>query len=128
MGTRRSKVQVGFVVALAGAFVSACTDKGTDLERQQFGVVAFQPVYPATAAPSAFGLVLNNVRIQLTRPPDEIVVDTIVQFDPEADEIQVNVQVPLFASSESFSLLLEMRSDNLILFSGTQTVTVNDTV
>jgi hypothetical protein len=111
------------LVAMMGA--AACADAvGAHAARVSFVIV------PEFGALATFANNADVLHIVITRNSDASVVkDTTLTIDPVTGEASADLNVVLLSGSESFTLLLEAirSSDGVVLFSGTQTVTVTST-
>ncbi len=86
----------------AFALIGSCGREPTGLATRHGGLV-LEPRF-ANAMASAI-LDLGVVRVVLTRPVTEaVVLDTVVPFPATADSLQIVLQVPIEAPSETFTL------------------------
>jgi len=101
---------------------AACTDAlGSGAERTTLVILPdFGELAPFAANADLFHLVVTRVI------NGETVTDTTVGIDPATGEATVVLQVTLQSGTEQFTLLLQAirSSDGMVLFEGTQTVTV----
>jgi hypothetical protein len=108
------------LTALVGAV--ACGDAvGAGSGRVAFTIV------PEFGELAAFANNADRLHIVISRTADASVVkDTTLTIDPVSGEATADISVVLLSGSESFTLLLEAirSSDGVVLFSGTQSVTV----
>ena len=113
------------LAALLALGLPGCTDavggEGTPVAQ-----IAVNPVLPAAMASGYFDLDVDRVRIRMTRPPAEPVLDTTVVFPVDADQLTVHLRVPLVSRREQLIVALEMRSGQRLLFSGSREVEVTD--
>jgi len=90
--------------------------------------VALVPSFSRAAAEvyrnlAAFQFTMNNVRVRLVRGNETVVVDTVVAISPGQEILVVELSVRLEKSPEVFLAKIELRDDDQVLFSGTQTIT-----
>jgi hypothetical protein len=74
-----------------------------------------------------FDLAVDRVRIQLIRPPAESVLDTVVFFPVDANQLTVQLKVPLVSRREILLASLELRSGSTLLFAGADSIEVTET-
>jgi Cohesin domain len=119
-GVRRTLRTALLLGALVGAV--ACGDAlGAGAGQVSF-VIA-----PEFGALAAFANNADSLHLVISRTSDaSVVVDTTIGIDPVTGEATADIHVVLLSGAESFTLLLEAlrSSDGMVLFSGTQTVTV----
>ncbi|MGE3525110.1 MAG: hypothetical protein AB7I33_04240, partial [Gemmatimonadales bacterium] len=82
------------------------------------------PVFPPSFNFSAFNLAVDAVHLQIIRPPDVILRDSIVPFDINLDRIQVTLPVVLRSTAESLTVNMELLGGGQVLFSGSRTIEV----
>jgi hypothetical protein len=111
------------VVACAG-MLATCTNEASGPGRR--GVFAVEPVLPAGLNLSAFNLVVDNVRLIVVRPPTDTVYDQTVSFPANQNTLQLQADIPLNQSPESFDVTVQELSGSTLLFSGTQTMSVSE--
>src|SRR4029079_15660078 len=105
MGFSTGRVAVlvaGLLVLAAGA----CSDStgGKDSPVQ----LSLQPQFPASYSVGEFDLAVDRVRARMTRPPAAGVLDTVVFFPANSNELQVRVKVPIISRREVLSVGLEL--------------------
>jgi len=71
----------------------------------------------------AFGFEVNNVHLHLEHTNGTTAKDTIVAIASGQDSVVIQMAVTLSGSQETLNANIELRDDNTVLFSGTQTVT-----
>jgi len=123
MGFSTGRVAVlvaGLLVLAAGA----CSDStgGKDSPVQ----LSLQPQFPASYSVGEFDLAVDRVRVRMTRPPAEGVLDTVVFFPANSNELQVRVKVPIISRREVLSVGLELSAGSRLMFVGTRDVEVYD--
>ena len=118
----------GSLVLLAGL---TCTDGGLTGPRSNGGVFArlgFAPAFTRAATEifqnlEAFGYEVNNVHVHLKHANGSIAKDTIVAIGAGQDSVVIQLNVSLNSLQEDLEAGIELRDDDVVLFSGTQTVT-----
>jgi adhesin/invasin len=121
---RAARQCLPWVLALA---VATCTDDSTGPSRGGVGYFSFRPVYTGiTASLSQFGIVADSVHVRLTRPVDELVLDTTVFFPPDSASISLALPVALEVSPEVLSAMIEIKAGGTVLFVDTVEVSVVD--
>ena len=111
----------------AAAATTACSDAtGAGGEPVAYAALTLQPTLPASFTPGVFDLAVDRVRIRLTRPPSDVVIDTLVFFPVSSNELSVHLRVPLAARREQFTAALQLLSASTLLFSGSETVEVDE--
>ncbi len=107
------------VVAAAGV---TC-DSPTALGRP--GVVAVAPsLAPVFSQLQFSGLVVDQARITVTRPPAEVVATQTFAFPPGASQINAAVDVLVQGGGESFDVRIELLAAGAVVFTGSQQVFV----
>lgn len=114
------------LVLPAALMVAAGCGDTTGTSGRPTASVTLQPVFPAALSEGQFDLAVDRVAIRLVRPPAEAVIDTLVFFPPEQNQLSVQLKVPLAARTEQFRATLELRSGTRLLFAGTDTITVSE--
>jgi hypothetical protein len=121
---RAARQCLPWVLALA---VATCTDDSTGPSRGGVGYFSFRPVYSGISSSlSQFGIVADSVHIRLTRPVDEVVLDTTVFFPPDSASISLALPVALEVSPEVLSAMIEIKAGATVLFVDTVEVSVVD--
>ena len=121
---RAARQCLPWVLALA---VATCTDDSTGPSRGGVGYFSFRPVYTGVSASlSQFGIVADSVHVRLTRPVDELVLDTTVFFPPDSASISLALPVALEVSPEVLSAMIEIKAGGTVLFVDTVEVSVVD--
>jgi hypothetical protein len=77
-------------------------------------------------AAGLFDLAVDRAHIQLIRPPAESVLDTVVFFPAEANQLSVQLKVPLVSRREILLVSLELRSGQTLLFAGVDSVEITE--
>lgn len=113
-----------FAVAALAA-TSACADSVAG-DGSPVAHVSFQAEYPSVVAPGVFDLDIDRVRIRITRPPAEAVIDTVVLFPPDDNQLSIRLKIPLIARREQLGAALEMSAGTRLLFAGTRTIEVTE--
>jgi hypothetical protein len=120
--------RLGPWAALIAAFIliGSCGREPTGLSTPRGGLL-----FNARLAPEFASAVLDlgDVRIVLTRPVTEaVVVDTTIPFPASEDSIEVRIEVPLEATTESFTLrvaITDLQGDTVFRI-GPTTVVVSE--
>lgn len=108
---------------LAAATVVTCGDSPTGQPR--LGHVALQPVFSSIVLSNQFsGLVVDEARITVVRPPNDTVARRTFPFSPDSAEIDAQVDVTVNGASETFDATIELLAGGQVVFTGTQPVTV----
>ena len=114
-----------YLAALLALGLPGCADSvggdGTPVAQ-----LAVKPVFPTAMASGYFNLDVDRVRIRMTRPPSEPVLDTTVVFPVDSDQLTVQLRVPLLSRREQLVVALELRSGQRLLFSGSREIEVTD--
>jgi hypothetical protein len=71
-----------------------------------------------------FGLTIDNVRVRVIRPPSDTAKVITKYFAPDQAQLELDVTVDLRQESETLTVVLELLSGTTVVFSGTQTVTL----
>ncbi|HEX9895501.1 MAG TPA: Ig-like domain-containing protein [Gemmatimonadales bacterium] len=102
-----------------------CADAvgGDGIPSAQFAIRA---ELPSAMANGFFDLDIDRVRIRMTRPPAEPVLDTVVLFPADSSQLTVRLRVPLVSRREQLVLAMELRSGQRLLFAGSREVEVTD--
>jgi Bacterial Ig-like domain (group 1) len=106
---------------LAGAL--ACAGDGTPTEGPFVGQLAVVPEYPAAAAGTFAGLVVDAARVQVQRGT-VVVLDTTVAFPASASSISLALRVPLESRIERLQVSLALLGGPTVLFAGSAPVEV----
>ena len=110
-------------LVLAG-FIAACTDSST-APTSGVGVVLFQPVVSSSAPLESFALAIDSAHLSVQRPGDATtLIDTTAYFDPNAETLELRLQVALQASTEMLDVAMELRAGTTVLFAGSQMIEV----
>jgi hypothetical protein len=64
-------------------------------------------------------LPIDRVHVLIVRPPSAVVKDTTRAFDPNLNQIRLDLPILLRAAAESLDVTLELLSGTTVLFSGT---------
>ncbi|HWA41325.1 MAG TPA: Ig-like domain-containing protein, partial [Gemmatimonadales bacterium] len=114
-----------WLLALA---VATCTQDNLGPSHGGTGYFSFRPVYPMAggASLSQFGIVADSVHILLTRPVDEIVIDTTVPFPADSTQLRLALPVELASSPEVLTALIEISAGGVVIFRDSLDVTVKD--
>lgn len=88
------------------------------------GAVALNPVLRMDAELSAFAnLSITHARILLIRPPSDTLARGTFPFSPDDDQISASLSVEV-DGTEELTAVIELLSGSLVMFTGTQLVTV----
>jgi hypothetical protein len=91
--------------------VATCTDDTTGPSKGGVGYFSFRPVYAGiTSSLSQFGIVADSVHVLLTRPVDQVVLDTTVFFPPDSLELRMALPVELLQSPETLTAMIEIKA------------------
>jgi Bacterial Ig-like domain (group 1) len=88
------------------------------------GRVSLVPVYPAGASIATTALAIDQVNVEITRPPGTDVLDTTIAFPPSANELSLDLTVQLTARTERLAVRLQLSGSGRLLFTGMDTVLV----
>ena len=67
-----------------------------------------------------FHLDLNNIRVRLNRGDGATALDTVVTMAPGAESVSIELTVRVNGTEEEFNAIIDLRANDLVLFSGTQ--------
>jgi len=109
--------------AAGSVALSTCADPST-AGRSGIGAIAFRPVFASGVNTAAAGLAIDNVRIIILRPPEDVVLDRVVTFSLDSATLRIQLSVELEAQAESLDATVELRSGALVLFSGSRRILV----
>ncbi|HET7042477.1 MAG TPA: hypothetical protein VFI13_10680, partial [Gemmatimonadales bacterium] len=112
-----------WVLALA---VATCSDDQTGPSRGGTGYFAFRPVYGISGSLSQFGIVADSVHVRLTRPVDQVVLDTTVFFPADSAQLHLALPVLLEQSPETLTAIIGISSGPTLLFTDSLDVSVVD--
>ena len=123
---RRARV-LGSVVVLVAALLT-CSEPAPGPGPLGVGRVAVAPVMPSARELAAFGLAIDSVRVELTRPgdPPGTAGATTVFFPPADSVLSIDLRVPLRAPVETLSVTVELRGAGLALFRGAGAVELRE--
>lgn len=117
----------GVVILLVGV---TCRDGGVTGPMSRGGVtrLGFLPALSRAAVEifqnlESFGFEVNNVRVHLKHANGTTAKDTIVAVGSSQDSVVIQMGVALEGAQETLDANIELRDDNVVLFSGTQKVT-----
>src|SRR5664279_2470810 len=109
--------------ALAAFLLVTCsTDSPVGLGRRGIGSLQVAPVFDAFARVAP--LTLDNVRVIVVRAPAETLAVVPKSFNPNSNQLQLNIPIFLQSVSEDLLVTLELYSGSTLLFSGTRTLRV----
>ncbi|HEX7918364.1 MAG TPA: hypothetical protein VF454_03125, partial [Gemmatimonadales bacterium] len=116
---------VPWLLALA---VATCTQDNVGPSRGGVGYFSFRPVYPLASGVSLsqFGIVADSVHVVLSRPVDELVLDTTVAFPADSTELHLALPVELASSPEVLDAVIEISAGGVVIFRDSVQVTVKD--
>ncbi|HVX87367.1 MAG TPA: hypothetical protein VG940_00455, partial [Gemmatimonadales bacterium] len=116
---------VPWLLALA---VATCTQDNLGPSHGGTGYFSFRPVYPMPggASLSQFGIVADSVHVLLTRPVNEVVIDTTVPFPADSTQLRLALPVELATSPEVLTALIEISAGGVVIFRDSLDVTVKD--
>lgn len=126
---RRANAFPRLASGLAAAVIAAGTTGCADTVGSGGGSVAqlaLQPEFPAAFTAGVFELDIDRVRIRITRPPAEAILDTLVMFPPDESQLSVRLRIPLLTRREELLASLELSAGAQLLFAGTRTIEVTD--
>ncbi|HTH63660.1 MAG TPA: hypothetical protein VL563_03175, partial [Gemmatimonadales bacterium] len=104
--------------------LTTCTTDGSGPGRR--AAFAVEPVLPATLHLSAFNLTVDNFRLVIVRPPSDTVYDQTATFPANQNSLPLSVDIPLNQSPEAFDVTIQLFSGSVLLFEGTQSVSVSE--
>ena len=96
--------------------VATCSDDQSGPSRGGTGYFSFKPVYGISNSLSQFGVVADSVHVLLTRPVDQVVLDTTVFFSPDSATLHLALPILLQSSPESLSAVIEIKAGPTLLF------------
>src|SRR5512140_823275 len=110
--------------ALAAFMLVTCSsDSPVGPGRRGIGSLRVAPSFDAFARVAP--LTLDNVRVIVVRAPAETLAVVPKPFNPNSNQLQLNVPVFLQSVTEDLLVTLELYSGQILLFSGTRTVRVS---
>ena len=112
-----------WVLALA---VATCTDDQNGPSHGGRGYFAFRPVYGINGSLSQFGIVADSVHIRLTRPVNQVVLDTTVFFPADSSKLRLALPVALLQSPETLTAVIGISAGPILLFTDSLDVAVVD--
>src|SRR6478735_8376721 len=103
--------------ALALATVT-CTQDSVGPSNTGMGYFTFRPVYRLAGGASLaqFGIVADSIHIRLTRPVDQLVLDTTVFFPPDSTSLRLALPVELQQSPDTLDAVIEMSAGGVVIF------------
>jgi hypothetical protein len=125
---RRRRPRAIFLAALCVAAGVTCSDRNaTSPSSGLLSRIGFAPALTAAATEIyrnlvAFGLDLDDVRLQLKRQNGEIVKDTIIALGAEQDEVRIELTIQLRSAEEHLLAVVELRGGTEVLFAGSQEI------
>jgi hypothetical protein len=123
--SRPARRLLPWLLALATATCSTDrTGPGTD-GRGYFG---FRPVYQLAEGRSLsqFGIVADTVRVRITRPIDQLVIDTAVVFPADSSSLSLALPVELESSPELLDVVITISAQGQVIFVDSLQVDVVD--
>ncbi|MEO8636640.1 MAG: hypothetical protein ABI587_15290 [Gemmatimonadales bacterium] len=99
-----------------------CTGEPVAPGVPRLGQLSIAPIWPD--ASRLGGLVLDNIRLTVVRPPADTIARVARTFAPATTQLQLTVPVLLQGASENLQVTLELFAGTTLLFSGTQTIGV----
>ncbi len=117
----------GLVALLLSTVLATCTTdhSPTGPGRGGRGFFAVRPVLAVPVDLAAFNLTIDNLRVIAIRPPSDTAADTTVAFSPDSARLHVALPVTLNASTETFTLVVQLLAGTKVLFDGTSSVSVS---
>src|SRR5262245_24117221 len=112
------------VIAVALSTCSETPTAGRSRARLGFGVTLAPATQKVAATLPDFGIVLDNVHVTLTRPPQTVVKDTSIAFPPAASEIAIALDVELASDEETLIARVELESGTTPMFAGSKDLVV----
>lgn len=86
--------------------------------------LAVAPILPSAAELASFGLTIDGVRFVAVRLPSDTLADTTLVLAPDADELALDLRVPVIRRPDTVSITIVALSGALPLFLGQQLVPV----
>lgn len=117
-GTARSVL----VFVAATLLVTCARETAGPGRRAALSVV---PVLPAGTNLAAFNLVIDGVRVIVVDPPADTVFDKTYPFPASETGLQLQADIPLDQSRQTFRVTIRLLSGATVLFEGTQDVTLS---
>jgi hypothetical protein len=104
-------------VALAFA-TATCTQDNTGPSDTGRGYFSFRPVYQLAggASLSQFGIVADTVRVRITRPVDQLVIDTAVAFPADSSSLSLALPITLLSSPELLDAVVTITAQGAVIF------------
>lgn len=104
--------------------VATCANDQNGPTHGGVGYFGFRPVYGINGSLSQFGIVADSVHVRLTRPVNQLVLDTTVFFPPDSTKLTLALPVPLETSPETLTAVIGISSGSTLLFSDSLDVAV----
>ena len=101
-----------------------CGSVATDSTGGGNAALALAPGIPGDLVLGSTPLIIDKVRIQILRPPSEVVLDTSAVFPASQNSMMLELTLPLKAKVENLTVVLELFDDEALIFSGSREVSV----
>lgn len=114
-----------WLLALA---VATCTQDRVGPSDNGVGYFSFKPVYQLAGGASLgqFGIVADTVRIRITRPVDQLVLDTAVAFPADSSSLRLALPITLITNPELLDAVITISAQGSVIFLDSVQVQVVD--
>jgi len=111
------------MVGAALALIAGCTDSAAPRDAIWRVPLLLAPYVSAGGSGSAGAstIGIDNAHIVVRTGAGTVVLDTVVLFPADRDELRLKAAVPVRGASEVFTARIRLRSDTLVLFDGSET-------
>jgi hypothetical protein len=108
--------------------VATCTADQGGPTTTGVGYFSFKPVYQLAggASLSQFGILADTVRVRITRPLDQLVLDTAVAFPADSTSLRLALPVILETSPEQLDAVITISAQGVVIFLDSVQVQVQD--
>ncbi|MBW8773086.1 MAG: Ig-like domain-containing protein, partial [Gemmatimonadetes bacterium] len=122
---RYARQALPWLLALA---VATCTADQGGPSASGTGYFSFRPVYHLAggASLSQFGIVADSVRIRLTRPVAQVVLDTTLFFPPDSTSLRLALPVELQQTPETLTAVITISAGGTVIFTDSIEAEVKD--
>ncbi|MGH7618042.1 MAG: hypothetical protein ACREPM_12500, partial [Gemmatimonadaceae bacterium] len=120
------------LAVVAAAAISSCTETPSASEKPLAGAggrarLDFVPVFAPDARAAAarladFGITFDHVRVVITRPPSEVVIDTTIAYTNGEGDVTLDLTVEVKSANEAFDAGIDYTNPSGVVFHGEGTV------
>jgi hypothetical protein len=87
--------------------------------------LAVAPVLPSATRLAAFNLTIDGARLIVVSPPADTALDRTYPFPANQTSLQIEADISLDQSPQTFAVTIQLLSGSTVLFAGTQNVTLS---